>query len=136
MATQASPAMNMSQRIKINPKPTPSSHGTTGPKHPPRSLSKSNSTQLPNIQNRPSSSPTVVSAGGGKVADRRKSSSMNGAGPGRGKSRPGTADTQKRITGESQTPSRVYTADAGADMILSQPPKVNPLTIFIFTMLT
>lgn len=70
------------------------------------------------------------------MADRRKSSSMNGAGPGRGKSRPGTVDTQKRTTGESQTLSRVYSADTGADMILSQPPKVNLLTIFIFTMLT
>ena len=70
------------------------------------------------------------------MADRRKSSSMNGAGPGRGKSRQGTVDAQKRTSGESQTPSRVYTTDAGADVVLSQPLKVNSLVIFIFTLLT
>lgn len=70
------------------------------------------------------------------MADRRKPSSMNGAGPGRGKSRPGTVDTQKRTAGESHTPSRLYSADVGADVVLSQPPKVNPLGDFILTMLT
>lgn len=123
MATQASPAM--SQRIKLGPKPAPLSHGSTGSKHPPRPLNKPNSVQLPNTPHRPSPSPTVTSTGGGKAAERRKNSAMNGSGPGRGKTRPGVVEAARRNTVEMPAPSRQHTADVEGDVVVSShPPKV------------